>query len=79
MNEVTRRLSAIEQGDPSAADQLLPLVYNERRQLAAHKLFHETPDQTRQVTALVHEGSLRLVGPADDRRWHDQGRPGFPA
>jgi RNA polymerase sigma factor (TIGR02999 family) len=61
MSEVTRILSAIQQGDPHAASQLLPLVYDELRQLAAHKLAHETPGQTLQPTALVHEAYLRLV------------------
>jgi RNA polymerase sigma factor (TIGR02999 family) len=62
VSEVTRILSAIEQGDPKAAEQLLPLVYDELRQLAAQKLAHETPGQTLQPTALVHEAYLRLVG-----------------
>jgi hypothetical protein len=62
MNDVTRILSAIEQGDPQAAAQLLPLVYDELRQLAAHKLAQEKPGQTLQATALVHEAYLRLVG-----------------
>jgi RNA polymerase sigma factor (TIGR02999 family) len=62
MSEVTRILSAIEQGDPHAAEQLLPLVYDELRQLAAHKLAQEKPGQTLQATALVHEAYLRLVG-----------------
>jgi RNA polymerase sigma factor (TIGR02999 family) len=62
MNEVTRILSAIEQGDPSAAEQLLPLVYAELRVLAAARLTHEQPGQTLQATALVHEAYLRLVG-----------------
>ena len=61
MSEVTRILSAIEQGDPSAAGQLLPLVYDELRKLAAHKLAQEKPGQTLQATALVHEAYLRLV------------------
>src|SRR5262249_4632994 len=61
MSEVTRILSAIEQGDPNAADQLLPLVYDELRRLAAHKLAQEKPGQTLQATALVHEAYLRLV------------------
>src|SRR5437870_4208888 len=61
MNEVTRVLSAIEQGDPHAADQLLPLVYDELRILAAQKLAQENPGQTLQATALVHEAYLRLV------------------
>ena len=62
MSEVTRILSAIEQGDPRAAEQLLPLVYDELRRLAAQKLARETPGQTLQATALVHEAYLRLVG-----------------
>ena len=61
MSEVARILSAIEQGDPSAAEQLLPLVYDELRQLAAQKLAQEKPGQTLQATALVHEAYLRLV------------------
>jgi RNA polymerase sigma factor (TIGR02999 family) len=65
MNEVTRILDAIEQGDPQAVDQLLPLVYDELRRLAAQKLAHETPGQTLQPTALVHEAYLRLVGHPD--------------
>ena len=63
MTEVTRVLSAIQHGDPHAAGQLLPLVYEELRQLAAHKLAHERPGQTLQATALVHEAYLRLVQP----------------
>ena len=62
MNDVTCILSAIEQGDPQAAEQLLPLVYDELRRLAAQKLAHEKPGQTLQATALVHEAYLRLVG-----------------
>src|SRR5262249_38604783 len=62
MSEVTRILSAIEQGDPHAAGQLLPLVYHELRQLAARQLACEMPGQTLQPTALVHEAYLRLVG-----------------
>src|SRR5579883_238770 len=62
MSEVTRILSAISQGDPSAASQLLPLVYDELRNLAAHRLAQQTPGQTFQPTALVHEAYLRLVG-----------------
>ncbi len=58
MSEVTRILSAIEQGDPQAADQLLPLVYDELRRLAAHKLAQEKPGQTLEATALVHEAYL---------------------
>jgi RNA polymerase sigma factor (TIGR02999 family) len=62
MTDVTRVLSAIEQGDPLAAGQLLPLVYDELRKLAARKLAHEKPGQTLDATALVHEAYLRLVG-----------------
>src|SRR6187399_2216668 len=62
MSDVTGILSAIESGDPSAAGQLLPLVYEELRKLAAHRLAQEKPGQTLQATALVHEGYLRLVG-----------------
>ena len=65
MTEVTQILSAIEQGDPHAADKLLPLVYEELRKLAAQKLAHEKPGQTLQATALVHEAYLRLVGPSE--------------
>jgi RNA polymerase sigma factor (TIGR02999 family) len=61
MNDVTRVLSAIEQGDPQAAEQLLPLVYDELRKLAAQRLAQENPGQTLQATALVHEAYLRLV------------------
>lgn len=68
MNEVTRILSAIEQGDPHAAVQLLPLVYDELRKLAAQKLAQEKPGQTLQATALVHEAYLRLVMPAGASR-----------
>ena len=64
MSDVTRILSAIEQGDPNAAAQLLPLVYDELRKLAAKKLSYEQPGQTLQATALVHEAYLRLVGGA---------------
>ena len=61
MNEVTRVLSQIDQGDPQAAEELLPLVYRELRKLAAAKLSQEQPGQTLQATALVHEAYLRLV------------------
>src|SRR5687768_4569976 len=64
MTDVTHILAAIEQGDPSAAEQLLPLVYDELRKLAAQKLAQEKPGQTLQATALVHEAYLRLVTPA---------------
>ena len=62
MRDVTQILAAVEQGDPAAAEQLLPLVYDELRKLAAAKLVHEKPGQTLQATALVHEAYLRLVG-----------------
>ena len=67
MNDVTRILSAIEQGDPYAAEQLLPEVYDALRRLAAQKLAHEQPGQTLDATALVHEAYLRLVGPQADQ------------
>ena len=73
MSEVTRILSAIEQGDPRAADQLLPLVYEELRRLAAAKLAQEKPGQTLQATALVHEAYLRLVGGGGVRSWKGRG------
>jgi RNA polymerase sigma factor (TIGR02999 family) len=73
MHEVTRILSAIERGDPQAAEQLLPLVYDELRRLAADKLAREASGQTLDATALVHEAYLRLVGHDDARRWQDRG------
>jgi RNA polymerase sigma factor (TIGR02999 family) len=73
MSEVTRILSSIEQGDPTAAEQLLPLVYEELRQLAAQKLAQEKPDQTLQATALVHEAYLRLVGHGAEQSWNGRG------
>jgi RNA polymerase sigma factor (TIGR02999 family) len=73
MSEVTRILSAIAQGDPQAASQLLPLVYDELRQLAAHRLAHQTPGQTLQPTALVHEAYLRLVGDPGGHDWDSRG------
>ena len=73
MTDVTRILSAIEHGDRKAADELLPLVYDELRKLAALRLVHEKPGQTLQATALVHEAYLRLVGPADEHRWDGRG------
>ena len=73
MNEVTRILSAIEQGEPHAAEQLLPLVYDELRTLAAQKLAQEAPGQTLQPTALVHEAYLRLVGSPGGDRWDNRG------
>src|SRR5438876_5952340 len=72
MNDVTRILSAIEQGDPHAAEQLLPLVYDELRQLAAQKLAQEKPGQTLQATALVHEACLRLLGPDQKVSWESR-------
>ena len=72
MSEVTRILSAIEQGDPHAAEQLLPLVYDELRKLAAQRLAHEAPGQTLEPTALVHEAYLRLVGDGEPR-WDSRG------
>jgi RNA polymerase sigma factor (TIGR02999 family) len=77
MSDVTRILAAIDQGDPRAAEQLLPLVYDELRKLAAQKLTQEKPGQTLQATALVHEAYLRLVG--NERRgssppeWNSRG------
>ena len=68
MSDVTHILSAIEAGEPSGTEQLLPLVYDELRKLAAQKLAQEKPGQTLDATALVHEAYLRLVGPADDQR-----------
>jgi RNA polymerase sigma factor (TIGR02999 family) len=73
MSDVTRILSQIEQGDPAAAEELLPLVYNELRKLAAAKLAHEQPGQTLQATALVHEAYLRLIGVDDNLEWHNRG------
>jgi len=73
MSEVTRILSAIEQGDPSAAEQLLPLVYDELRKLAAQKLAREKQGQTLETTALVHEAYMRLVGTAHEPHWNSRG------
>jgi RNA polymerase sigma factor (TIGR02999 family) len=72
MSDVTRILNAIEQGDAKATDELLPLVYEELRLLAAQKLSHEPPGQTLQATALVHEAYLRLVG-NEPQSWHNRG------
>ena len=72
MSEMTRILSAIERGDPRAAEELLPLVYDELRRLAAQRLAREAPGQTLQATALVHEAYLRLVG-AEDPGWNGRG------
>jgi hypothetical protein len=77
MSEVTRILSAIEQGDPQASEQLLPLVYHELRELAAQRLAQEKPGQTLQATALVHEAYVRLVDVANTQQWNSRDeRPG---
>jgi RNA polymerase sigma factor (TIGR02999 family) len=73
MSETSQILDAISQGDPSAAAQLLPLVYAELRRLAAAQLTGEPPGHTLQPTALVHEAYLRLVGPGDEQRWNSRG------
>src|SRR3954466_11048889 len=73
MPDVTRILSAIEQGDPHAAEQLLPLVYDELRKLAAQRLGQEKPGQTLQATALVHEAYLRLVDVEQVQQWDSRG------
>jgi RNA polymerase sigma factor (TIGR02999 family) len=72
MADVTRILSQIESGDPAAAEQLLPLVYEELRKLAAHRLANEKPGQTLQATALVHEAYLKLVGSETTRSYRDR-------
>jgi RNA polymerase sigma factor (TIGR02999 family) len=72
MSDVTRILNAIERGDAGATDELLPLVYEELRALAAQKLSHEPPGQTLQATALVHEAYLRLVG-LENQTWRSRG------
>jgi RNA polymerase sigma factor (TIGR02999 family) len=73
MSDVTRILSAIEHGNPQASDQLLPLVYDELRKLAAHKMNQEKPGQTLQATALVHEAYLRLVDANPAPHWNSRG------
>src|SRR5262245_53450047 len=73
MSDVTRILSALEQGDPQASEQLLPLVYDELRKLAAQRLAQEKPGQTLQATALVHEAYVRLVGGGDAKNWDGRG------
>lgn len=78
MSDVTRILDAIQHGNPQAADKLLPLVYNELRRLAAHKMANEHPGQTLQPTALVHEAWLRLVG-AGDSQWQNRAHFFFAA
>src|SRR6516225_6827504 len=72
MTDVTQILDAIEQGDPQAAEQLLPLVYEELRKLAAQKLAREKPGQTLEATALVHEAYLRLVGTGEKSCWDNR-------
>src|SRR5207248_6526953 len=72
VSDVTHILTAIEQGDAKAADQLLPLVYEELRKLAAHKMANEAPGQTLQPTALVHEAWLRLVGKEEPARFQNR-------
>jgi RNA polymerase sigma factor (TIGR02999 family) len=73
MSDVTRILSAIERGDRQSADELLPIVYDELRTLAAQRLNHERPGQTLSATALVHEAYLRLVGPGNAQGWASRG------
>jgi RNA polymerase sigma factor (TIGR02999 family) len=73
MSDVSRVLSAIDQGGPHAADQLLPLVYTELRELAAQKLAHEMPGQTLEPTALVHEAYLRLTAEEREHQWESRG------
>jgi RNA polymerase sigma factor (TIGR02999 family) len=73
MHAVTRLLSDLERGDPQAAEQLLPLVYDELRKLAAQRLAQEKPGQTLQATALVHEAYVRLVDEKDVKRWDSRG------
>jgi RNA polymerase sigma factor (TIGR02999 family) len=73
MSEVTRILNAIQRGDAQAAGQLLPLIYDELRKLAAQRLAHETPGQTLQPTALVHEAYVRLVGKGEEPHWDSRG------
>ena len=72
MTDITQILSAIEQGDPSAAEHLLPLVYDELRKLAAAKMAQEKPGQTLQATALVHEAYLRLVDAEKAQHWNSR-------
>src|SRR5437764_1112041 len=73
MSDVTQILNAIEQGDPSAAEQLLPLVYDELRSLAAERMAQEKPGQTLQATALVHDAYLRLVDVEKAQHWNSRG------
>src|SRR5262245_65632129 len=73
MSDVTRILQQIDSGDPSAAEQLLPLVYDELRKLAAHKMAQEKPGQTLDATALVHEAYVRLVDADQAQQWNSRG------
>ena len=73
MGDVTRILEAIDEGDPSASEELLPIVYDELRRLAAQKLAHERPGQTLDATALVHEAYVRLVDAAKAQQWNSRG------
>lgn len=73
MPDVTQILARIEAGDPSATDELLPLLYEELRRLAAHRLAEEKPGQTLQATALVHEAYVRLIGGSNNQRWNSRG------
>src|SRR6266480_987375 len=73
MTDVTRILSAIEHGDPHAAEQLLPLVYDELRKLAAERMANERPGQTLEATALVHEAYVRLVNVDSAQKWDSRG------
>ena len=73
MSDITRILTQIEAGDPTAAEQLLPLIYDELRKLAAAKLSQEKPGQTLQATALVHEAYVRLVNDRDQPSWNSRG------
>jgi len=73
MTDVTRILASLQRGDPHAASQLLPLIYDELRRLAANKLAQEKPGQTLQATALVHEAYLRLVGEGPEQSWDSRG------
>ena len=73
MSDVTRILSQMESGDPAAAEQLLPLVYNELRQLAAARMARDQPGRTLQATALVHEAYIRLVDVKQAQHWNSRG------
>ena len=73
MSDITQLLNAVDAGDPKAADQLLPLVYEELRKLAGAKMAQEQPGQTLQATALVHEAWLRLTGAEEQKTWNSRG------